>query len=44
MYGLVADDLETIFADFTYDAIPEERRNAVRQHFTRISTELQVPA
>jgi hypothetical protein len=44
MYGLAADDLETIFADFTYDAVPEERRNAVRQHFARISAELPVPA
>ena len=38
MYGLAADDLETVFADFTVDAIPEARRAAVRRHFACITS------
>src|SRR5579875_2554529 len=37
MYGLTFDDLETIFADFTTDAVPLSRRAAVRQHFERLA-------
>jgi len=33
MYGLDAQDLETIFSDFTSEAVPEERRQAIRDQF-----------
>ena len=35
MYGLDSSNLEVIFEDFTLDAVPLERRNAVRRHFAR---------
>lgn len=33
IYGLETGDFETIFADFTVDAVPESRRQAVRNYF-----------
>jgi hypothetical protein len=36
LYGLITDDLETVFADFTLDAVTEARRKAVRKHFALI--------
>ena len=32
-WDLDADDLETIFADFTLDAVPEDYREFVRRRF-----------
>jgi hypothetical protein len=37
MYGLVDAELETIFRDFTVDAVPEARREATRSHFRRLA-------
>lgn len=36
-YGLTADDLETIFADFTLDAVPEAYRARVRKQFRELA-------
>jgi len=36
-WGLEADDLETIFSDFTLDAVPDEYRERVRRHFAKIT-------
>ena len=36
MYGLNAIDLETIFDDFTLNAVPASRREAVRKHFQAV--------
>jgi hypothetical protein len=40
-YGLTAEDLETIFADFTLDAVPETFREQVRVHLGKIAAELE---
>jgi hypothetical protein len=37
-WGLGAADLETIFADFTLDAVPEPYRQRVRDRFAELST------
>lgn len=34
---LEADDLETVFSDFTLDAVPEEYRERVRRYFAKIT-------
>jgi hypothetical protein len=36
-WGLAADDLEVVFADFTPAAVPEAYRDLVRQRFTELS-------
>ena len=36
-WGLDADDLETIFADFTLDAVPEAYRQRVRERFAELA-------
>lgn len=40
MYGLGAADLETLFTDFSLDAVPESRREATRNHFTTLTQRL----
>jgi len=42
MYGLTGAELDLIFRDFTFDAVPEPRRAAIRQNFARIATEATV--
>lgn len=41
MYRLEMDDLDVVFADFTKDAVPNERREAVKKHFAKIGTRPQ---
>jgi hypothetical protein len=36
VWGLDADNLETIFADFTLDAVPEGYRELVRHRFREL--------
>lgn len=36
LYRLTAEQLEIVFADFTTDAVPPARREAVRRHFARL--------
>ncbi|MEX2211241.1 MAG: DNA methyltransferase [Gaiellaceae bacterium] len=42
-YGLDEDDLETIFADFTLDAVPEPYRERVRAKFREIAPRMGEP-
>jgi hypothetical protein len=42
-YGLDADDLETIFADFTLAALPESYRERVRQKFREHAPKMGQP-
>lgn len=37
LYRLNAAQLEVVFSDFTKDALPDTRREAVRRHFARIA-------
>lgn len=37
LYRIDTAQLEIVFADFTRDAVPEARREAVRRHFARIA-------
>lgn len=36
VWGLTADELEVVFADFTLDAVPEAYRDAVRRRFAEL--------
>lgn len=36
-WGLTADELEIVFADFTRDAVPDDYREAVRKRFAELS-------
>ena len=38
LYGLDAAQLEIVFADFTANAVPPKRRDAVRRHFASVAT------
>jgi len=39
LYDLTGDDLNTIFADFSVEAVSNERREAIRRNFVEISKE-----